>query len=80
MLGLITAYLINPNCVIGSDDKGFFVHEPHCQIIFLLSYSTQSKKKTNSCQYAQDIETLAFNEGCAPDTRIGNSALGVKKL
>lgn len=45
MLGLITAYLINPNCVIGSDDKGFFVHEPHCQIIFLLSYSTQSKKK-----------------------------------
>lgn len=38
------------------------------------------KKKKNSCQYEQDIETLAFNEGCAPDTRIGNSALGVKKL
>lgn len=43
-------------------------------------FNSVKKKTKNSCQYAQDIETLAFNEGCAPDTRIGNSALGVKKL
>lgn len=80
MLGLITAYLINPNCVIGSDDKGFLCTNLIVRSFFCCLIQLSQKKTKNSCQYAQDIETLAFNEGCAPDTRIGNSALGVKKL
>lgn len=71
MLGSITAYLINP---------GFCARTSLSDHFSVVLFNSVKKKKKNSCQYAQLIETLAFNEGCAPDTRIGNSALGVKKL